>query len=296
MSGLGLIPAIQTMSNVKDERFLQVGQPIVAPTLVEPVVIQAQDKSTSGIIYVDPLASGTYQGAITLNPGVNSTSTTRGAGITVRTGAGPSTIIDVGTNTQANNILNISGTSGSSRVYDEKYNPTVSIKNITKTATDATLVPRYENEIAYGGQTAIAKALVAPPQVFNKFTVPKSGYYQVLTECALINGAGAVSVVLPAGVSPGGAIPAGVSYWGSWGFSIGLVGGSVLPYCEFEYTGGEFSALELASPNSIITKAKNSIAYFDANEEYDIILFAGATPAGLNIGQGYVKAELIAMC
>jgi hypothetical protein len=125
MSGTGLIPARETMSNVKDERFLQVGQPIVAPTLVEPVVIQAQDKSTSGIIYVDPLASGTYQGAITLNPGVNSTSTTRGAGITVRTGAGPSTIIDVGTNTQANNILNISGTSGSSQVYDGKYNPVI---------------------------------------------------------------------------------------------------------------------------------------------------------------------------
>jgi len=294
MSGTGLIPAIQTMSNVKDERFLQVGQPIVAPTLVEPVVIQAQDKSTSGIIYVDPLASGGYQGAITLNPGINSSSGTRGAGVTVRTGAGPSTIVDIGTNTQANNILNISGTSGSSRVYDEVYNQPVALQTITLTNVSPTNVVDTANpgEIFRCDQAGVLASATAA--IGCRIQVPRTGFYMVAAEVKLGNAPApaATSIVVPINVGTGG-------------FNIGesltmsFVGPNPAttntPYSVMDINSLDFSQLQILTQNDGPVRQYTWMQKFDSTQTYTFLFKAGS--ASWNIGPaGQIKVELIAMC
>jgi hypothetical protein len=122
----GLILCQQTRPNGNDTYYLKKGDPIVAPLIEQPLYIEADDQTTNATLFVSGASAGAYQGALNLQPGVNTSSIAfPGAGITVRTAAGPSTIVEVGSNAQANNLLYIAGSSGVSQVYDEKYNPVI---------------------------------------------------------------------------------------------------------------------------------------------------------------------------
>jgi hypothetical protein len=127
----GLILCQQTRPNGNDTYYLKKGDPIVDPVLEQPVVIQplyieSTDETTTATLFVSGATAGAYQGAINIQPGVNASSTLiPGDGITVRTVAGPSTVVDVGANAQAAAILNIAGPSGTSQVYDGIYNPVI---------------------------------------------------------------------------------------------------------------------------------------------------------------------------
>lgn len=123
----GLIASQRTRAGVNDNStyYILKGQPIDAPVLVNPVEIRATDGSTDAVLFVDGASAGVYQGAINIQPGANGVSATPGDGITIRTGAGPSTIVEVGANAQSNNLLYIAGASGVSQVYDVKYNPAI---------------------------------------------------------------------------------------------------------------------------------------------------------------------------
>lgn len=102
-----------------------------SPTLVSPITLQASavegPLAVPAEIYVDGTntISPSYVGAVNIVPGGNAASATPGAGITVRTAAGPSTIVEIGANAQGPNLLYVAGASGVSQVYDEKYNPAI---------------------------------------------------------------------------------------------------------------------------------------------------------------------------
>lgn len=112
------------------------GGTIVQPTLVQPTVIQplrikaADASGSTATIYVDPLTSGAYQGAVNITPGGNAFVPAGSAGITIRAAPGgglatASTIVEIGTNGEGPNELYIAGAQGVGQVYDEVYNPPV---------------------------------------------------------------------------------------------------------------------------------------------------------------------------
>jgi hypothetical protein len=129
----GLLAPQATHGTPQESYYLRKGEPIV-----EPLVIEAQDNSTQAVLYVDPAAAGAYMGALNLTPGGNAISGTAAAGITIRTGTGARTIAEVGTNSVANNLLYIAGTSGVGQVYDEVYNQPI---NTTAVASSTGSLP-----------------------------------------------------------------------------------------------------------------------------------------------------------
>jgi hypothetical protein len=68
-------------------------------------------------------ATPAYVGAMKLIPGGNVAAPTSSNGVVIRAAAGPSTIVEVGTNGEGPNQLLIAGASGLSQVNDPVYNP-----------------------------------------------------------------------------------------------------------------------------------------------------------------------------
>ena len=290
----GLLAPQATHGNPEVSYYLMKGEPIPAPTLVEPVSIFAQDSTTNATLFVDGLAAGAYQGAINIVPGENTTAASAGAGITIRTVAGTgagnaATTVEVGTNSQGPNNLFIAGLSGVGQVYDEVYNQPVSLQPLTMVQTNANLTPANPEECLRGAQAAIAAAIATPGSQFNVFRVPRTGAYTIQTEISIGNNVPSNSVVIPS------TLVGGVPIWSS--ISLGFqVQGTVqaVPYASFEVLGGDFYGDQAFAGNSVITKTYTSVAILQAGVSYAVTLNCAA---GWNIGTaGQIKTELVAMC
>jgi hypothetical protein len=294
MSGTGLIPAIQTMSNVKDERFLKVGVPIVSPTLVSPIALQSADAASVGFLTVGTAAEGAYEGAISIQPGPNTAAPTGNqVGITVRATA-DGVAVDIGDNAQPVNELFISGPDGSSQVYDEKYNQPVALQNITLTNVSPTNVVDTANpgEIFRCDQAGVLAS--ATSAIGCRIQVPRTGFYMVAAEVKLGNAPApaATSIVVPINVATGG-------------FNIGesltmsFVGPNpattITPYSLMDINSLDFSQLQILTQNDGPVRQYTWMQKFDSTETYTFLFKAGS--ALWNIGPaGQIKVELIAMC
>jgi hypothetical protein len=295
MSGLGLIPAQQTMSNVVYERFLRSNQPIVAPTLVSPVAIQGNASEGGLAVPAEIEVPGTthatpaYVGAIKLVPGGNTFAPGGSNGVVIRADTGPSTIVEIGTDGEGPNELLIAGADGLAEVYNTLYNQPVALRAITQVQTAPLLTPDNDEEILRCVQAGIAQAIAFPGTQFNVFAVPRTGAYTIQTEITVGNSTPTNSVVIPS------TIVAGVPVWKSISLSF-QVQGTVqsVPYASFEVIGGDFYGEQAFAGNSIITKTYTSVAFLTAGTNYAITLNCDS---GWNIGSGgQIKTELIAMC
>ena len=287
----GLIASQRTRSGIPDNStyYILKGQPIDQPVLVEPVEIKAQDDSSNATLYVQGVAGGVYQGAITITPGANDLEPVPGNGITVRTGPAASTIVEIGDNAVGGNTLYIAGVLGVGQVYDQKYNKPVSLSPITQVQTAPLLTPDNAEEVLRCVQAGIAAAIATPGSQFNIFSVPKTGAYMIQTEVAIGNATSTNTVVIPS------TVVGGVPIWKS--ISLGFqVQGTVqaVPYASFEILGGDFYGEQAFAANSLITKTFTSVAFLTAGINYAITLNCDA---GWNIGSGgQIKTELITMC
>lgn len=266
-----------------------------SPTLVSPITLQAAAaEGTLAVpaeIYVDGTnaISAAYVGAVNITPGGNAASATPGAGITVRTAAGPSTIVEVGANAQGPNLLYIAGASGVGQVYDEVYNQPVSLQPLTMVSTNANLTPANPEECLRSAQAGVAAAAAAPGTIFNVFRVPRSGAYTIQTEIAMGNAGPTNTVVIPS------TVVGGVPIWKSISLSFQVQGTVIpVPYASFEVLGGDFYGEQAFAASSLVSKTFSSVAILTAGVNYAVVLNA---PAGWNIGDaGQIKTELIAMC
>jgi len=290
-SQLGLISPKNTHSNVVNALYAKaVDGKLTYPTLVAPVAIQPADESVSANIYVRGASETVYRGAITIAPGANSSiPASQGAGITVRTGAGPSTIVEIGNNAQGPNLLSIAGASGVGQVYDEVYNQPVALQTITIVASDPDTTPTGGAEIFRCTQTAVAQAGAGTVQ-FNRIQVPRTGAYTLQTEIRMGNGAGANTVVLPS------TLVGGVPVWNA--LFLGMQEFSTViavPYSSVEVIGGDFQAIDTFESNSLTIRVYSQVVFLDSTKVYAITL--GSNSSLWNIGSaGQIKAELIAMC
>lgn len=261
-----------------------------APVIVEPLFIEAKDKTTTAALYVDGAASGAYQGAINIVPGGNGVSAIPAAGITIRTGAAQSTIAEVGTNTIANNLLLIAGTSGTGQVYDEVYNQPVALQPITLSATNPLCAPTVGNvgEIFRCSQAGVAASAVSA--IGTNFQVPKTGWYALQMEVKLGNAPAPAPTTINVPIT----VSAGVNLGELLSFAIaqGVVNE---PYGLMEVSSNEMCVSEVLTQNSIVVRNYASLHLFTAGTTYTFSL--RATSALWNIGDaGQIKAELIAMC
>jgi hypothetical protein len=297
MSGLGLIPAIQTMSNVKDERFLQIGGPIVGSTLVSPISLQAATVdgplSTKPEIYIDGAnsISPAYVGAVNITPGGMSPSV--GAGITIRSAAGPSTVVEVGTDTQSNNLLYIAGPSGVGQVYDEVYNQPVALQTITLTNVSPTNIVDTANpgEIFRCDQAGVLASATAA--IGCTLQVPKTGFYMVAAEIKLANAPAPAptSIVVPITVS------AGFNIGETLTMSFSGPGSATTntPYSVMDIGALDFSQDQILTVNDGPVRQYIWMQKFDSTLTYRFALRGSS--ALWNIGPaGQIKVELIAMC
>jgi hypothetical protein len=286
----GLIASQRTRSGIPDNStyYILKGQAIDHPALVAPIDLLPDNKSTTANILVEG-ANGAYKGALTFNPGANSTiPAVQPDGLTLRAVAG-GVQVEVGTDGQAVNNLKIAGADGLSSVYDELYNQPVSLSPITQVQTAPLLTPDNDEEVLRCVQAGIAAAIATPGSQFNIFSVPKTGAYMIQTEVAIGNATSTNTVVIPS------TVVGGVPIWKS--ISLGFqVQGTVqaIPYASFEILGGDFYGEQAFAANGLITKTFTSVAFLTAGINYAVTLNCDA---GWNIGSGgQIKTELITMC
>lgn len=268
---------------------------LTEPTLVAPVILQAAESDGTLLepahIYVvgENNVDAAYVGAVIIQPGGNDESATPGNGITVRTGAGPSTIVEIGTDAEDNNLLYIAGGLGVGQVYDEKYNQPVALQTITIVASDPDCTPTGGAEIFRCAQAAVAQAGAGTVQ-FNRIQVPKTGAYMMQSEIRMGNTAGPNTVVLPS------TLVGGVPVWNS--LALGMQEFSTViavPYSSVEVIGGDFQAIDTFASSSLTIKTYSQVLFLDSTKVYAITLASNS--ALWNIGDaGQIKVELIAMC
>jgi hypothetical protein len=209
-NGLICCPAF---ANVDTPFYLSKGEDIVKPTILQPLYIEADDNTTNATLFVSGASSGAYQGAINIQPGVNATSTVLpGAGITIRTAVGPSTITEIGSNAQSNNLLYIAGASGVSQVYDEKYNPVI---NSTAVASRSSSLPDTTG-FTYTPDKTGAYMLQVDINIRNADTIPTLGFIEwVMSDGAEVqyasNTISSVSLIKVAGMNDINGVPGGVA-------------------------------------------------------------------------------------
>lgn len=274
----GLIASQRTRAGVNDNStyYILKGQPIDAPVLVNPVKIEATDDTTNATIFVNGASSGAYQGAINIEPGANGVSATPGDGITIRTGAGPSTIVDVGANAQGPNLLLISGASGSSQVNDGIYNPVV------KSA------PIFEETFALDSTVNNGLKQIS-------FTVPRTGAYMLQININLANAD--LIPTLPSGL-PGGAIE-----WTTTTTAIPAPNNEV-QYLSSTLSGDIFTKASqvgpVAEPMDYVFSSLGFFQTLDVGQNYSFNMYAllplvgGVPTSRWNINS--IKARLIQMC
>jgi hypothetical protein len=215
-SQLGLISPKNTHSNVSNALYAKsVDGKLTYPTLVAPVSIQPADESTTANIYMRGASETVYRGAITLAPGANSSiPASQANGITIRTGAGPSTIVEVGNNAQGPNLLYIAGSSGVSEVYNEKYNPVI---DTTAVASSTGSLPTPDGfGFTYTPTKTGAYMLQVNINVRNADTIPTLGFIEwVLSDGAEVqyasNTISSVSLIKVAGMNDINGVPGGIA-------------------------------------------------------------------------------------
>ena len=288
MSGIGLIPAQQTMSNVKTNRFLEVGEPIVAPDLISPIAMSSQ--ATTAYINIQGDEGDAYNGGISFTTGanVNLDAPARDA-MTLYSGI-DGTQAYIGSNVPAGveNILSINGEDGLGRVYDEIYNQPTTLETITILASNPNLTPTGGAEILRATQTAVAVSSTVSQ--FNRFQVPKTGAYMFQTEIRMGNTGATNSVVLPS------TLLSGVPIWNGIALQLQEFGTvNPTPYGSVEIIGGDYQAIDTFASTSITSKVFGSVVFLDSTKVYAIVLSSNS--ALWNIGTaGQIKSELIAMC
>jgi hypothetical protein len=268
---------------------------LTAPTLVAPITLQSANADGTLLepahIYVpgENNPDAAYVGAVVISPGGNDESAVPGNGITIRTGAGPSTIVEIGTDGEDNNLLYIAGADGVGQVYDEVYNQPVALQTITIVASDPDTTPTGGAEIFRCTQTAVAQAGAGTVQ-FNRIQVPKTGAYMMQSEIRMGNTAGPNTVVLPS------TLVGGVPIWNS--LALGMQEFSTViavPYSSVEVIGGDFQAIDTFASSSLTIKTYSQVLFLDSTKVYAITLAANSNL--WNIGNaGQIKVELIAMC
>lgn len=281
--------------------YLDAAEQIVEPTLVSPITLQGNAAegalAVPAEINVPGAAHATpaYVGAIKLQPGGNVASPDGAAGVVIRAadvgGAGePSTVMEVGTDGEGPNQVLIAGALGLSEVYNPFYNPAVSLKEISLSATNPLCEPDPANtgEIFRCAQAGVAAAAIAA--IGTNFAVPESGWYALQIEVELGNAPApaAPTINVPITVAPGG-----VNLGENLSFAIAQ-GVVIEPYGLMEVVSNEFAVSEILVQNSIVVRTYTSMHYFDTDNTYTFTLRA-SSPVW-NIGAaGQIKAELIAM-
>jgi hypothetical protein len=279
----GLIASQRTRAGVNDNSTYYVlkGEAINAPVLVNPVEIRATDDSTNATLFVSGASSGAYQGAINIEPGANGVSATPGDGITIRTGAGPSTIVDVGANSQANNYLFISGTSGSSQVNDGIYNPTIKSSAI------------FDQTLTFNSSVPGTSTRQIP------FTITRAGAYMLQVDINFANADSTPEVLIPV-VSPvNPALTVG---------AFSQAGGALewtITTPEVQYMSSTITATSLIKASALNSVADpmdftiSNMGFFNAGA-YTFNMYALKPLAGPNVSGDWilsgVKVRIVQMC
>lgn len=299
MSGTGLIPAIQTMSNVKVERFLKVGAPINAPTLVSPVTIPAANGAVSAVIEVEGEPLNSYQGAISFTTGENTNQSAPARDALTLVSETGGTLAYIGEDNTNGNVLAVNGTTGLGFVYNTLYNQPVALRAITLSNVSPTNIVDTNNpgEIFRCVQAGVAASATAA--IGCTIQVPKTGFYMVAIEVKVGNAVAPApqSVVLPIGVAPGPLPTAGVNIGETLSFTF--VGPdpatTVTPYGEMEVNAMELAQADAYTVGTTVTRQYTFMQKFNEEDEYIFVMKSGS--ALWNIGaEGQIKVELIAMC
>lgn len=284
-NGLICCPAF---ANVDTPLYLARDVPIVAPTLVAPVAIASSNLGTTAYIGVQGSSASEYQGAISFTTGENTNQSAPARDALTLVSETNGTLAYVGADDTNANTLAVNGSAGLSRVFDEVYNPAVSLKAITLSSTNPLCVPAPGNvgEIFRCSQAGVLASATAA--IGTAFEVPKTGWYALQIEVKLANGL-VPDINVPITVAPGG-----VNLGEQLSFNI-VQGVVVEPYGLMEITSNEFAVSEVLSANSLIVRVYSSLHLLDSTETYTFNLRSSS--AVWNIGSGgQLKAELIAMC
>jgi hypothetical protein len=271
--------------------YVQEGAEIISPEIRAPIQLKSADEGGEAVLQVGGLAAGVagpYTGAIFLEPGPSDDGPAA-AGLAIRSGAGE-TIVEVGADAEDAALLYIAGPQGVSRVFDEKYNPAVSLKDLTLSATNPLCAPDVGNvgELFRCEQAGVAASAVAA--IGTNFEVPVSGWYSLQIEMKLGNS--------PAPAAPDINVPivavAGIDIGQTLSFAIAQ-GVVVEPYGLQEMVAQEFAAADIVVQNGNVVRQYVSQHLLEADTTYTFTLKSSS--ALWNIGsQGQLKAELIAMC
>jgi hypothetical protein len=289
----GLIASQRTRSGIPDNStyYILKGQAIDQPALVAPISLLPENKSTTANILVEG-ANGAYKGALTFNPGANSTiPAVQPDGLTLRAVAG-GVQVEVGTDGQAVNNLKIAGADGLSSVYDELYNQPVGLRAITMTATTPTVAPTPGNtgEILRCTQAGVLAAGTLGQ--FNSFRVPITGFYALQSEFKIENAAAPAPIDINVPFNVAVAPPINLGYQ----ISLTITKGAVIePYGSHEVVSQEFATVDILQQGGGVTRQYVSYHLFDEAETYSITLRTSSTLWNIGSG-GQIKAELIAMC
>lgn len=263
---------------------------LVEPTLVSAIGLAASDRSSTGFLTVGTAAEGAYQGAVSIQPGQNAAEPVGNqVGITVRAVAN-GVSVDIGDNAQTVNELYISGASGSSLVFDQKYNPAVSLKALTLSGTNPLCAPAVGNvgELFRCEQAGVAASAAAA--IGTNFQVPTTGWYSLQIEMKLQNAPAPAAPDINVPITAAGGIDIGQTL--SWAIVQGVV---VEPYGLLETVAQEFAAADILVQGGNVIRQYVSQHLLAAGTTYTFTLKSSS--ALWNIGSGgQLKAELIAMC
>ena len=297
----GLIACQQTRPNTVDSYYLKKGEPIPAPVLVSAVDILSADGEASARLIVDGLASGVpgpYTGSLTIEPGASSQGPAP-AGLTIRAGA-DGVSVEVGTNgAGVVNTMFIAGADGLSEVNDGTYNQPVKFLPVTINAVSNPAFARDSantSEVFRCAQAGVDIANAGSPANVS-FTVPKNGFYTLLTEIRLQNGA-VPDIVLPE-VTPGASEP---SIFGSMELNLQFPSGEgviTVPYGTLEWSGASFYNSNCFTANQGFTTTTANTYYLTTAQPYtmNFLTYKPTLAVGnWNIGSaGQIKAELICL-
>ena len=299
MSGLGLIPAQQTMSNVKTNRFLTVGQPIVSPEIISPLTITASNLAVGAVIEVEGEPLNSYQGAISFTTGENTNQTAPARDALTLVSETGGTLAYIGEDNTNGNVLAVNGTTGLGFVYNTLYNQPVSLKNITLTNVSPTNIVDTNNpgEIFRCVQAGVLASFTSA--IGCTLQVPRTGFYTVAIEVKVANAPAPASqsVVLPIGVATGPLPIAGTNIGSTLSFQF--TGPDPLtsntPYGVMQVNAMELSQTNAYAVNGSIVRQYTYMQKFNEEDEYTFLFKSDNVL--LNIGAvGQIKAELIAMC
>ena len=270
------------------------GTVINQPTLVSAIDIESTDRTASAQLSVvglegSPPALTVYSGSIGLRPGTSSLGAAP-AGVNIRSLAN-GVAVEVGTDgVGIVNTLGVAGADGVAQVYDELYNPAVSLKALTLSSTNPLCAPVVGNvgELFRCSQAGVLASATAG--VGTNFQVPVSGWYSLQIEINLGNAPAPAAPDINVPITPVGTIDIGETL--TFVVAQGVV---VQPYGAHECVSSEFLASAITQQGGNVIRQYVSQHLFAAGTTYTFTLRSSS--ALWNIGtNGQIKAELIAMC